>query len=166
MNQNSGEKKSFSIIRVIGLFLIFNLVFLFISFITSYRTMQWEKITPDNHAHYAELCKIPAIAEQIESVYERGMRDTEYCIETASFDSLSALYAILPFDHDAERAAALEAVGETADTIPALPQKDAIREIYIAKNLPLSDDADDCFHEYYVIRTDSGFRFVFIVQTT
>ena len=162
------------IMIIITAFVVFSIILWIILIILNiFRSQKWDKVTPKDNSYYAKLVMMPEIADDIDNVYVRGLRDQEYCIETISCNTLSELYGILPYSNDTERMTALESIEEVSEKFPEIPVKNDIIKKYYAVSLPVTEEDSNgkvipyyYFHENYIIQTESGFRFVFIVHTT
>lgn len=144
------------------------------SYVEQGNPMEWSLNEGISHKHCEELIMMPGMAPYIEKVYERGIRDPEFKIETGEYESLEALYSILPFASEEERGSIVyEELTKVEDIPDKLKNEEAMDEIWYAESLPLTEEGDDGkkvasfynFHENYIIKGPGGYRFVFIVQT-
>lgn len=166
------KRKSILWVFIVAFIILTMIVYNIVVYFNINSSMNWDKITKQDNEYYAELTMIPEIADNIDIVYIRGIRDPAYCIETVSFNTLSELYEILPYKDDQERKNALETLGEVSGTFPDIPSIDQVSKVYVADKIPVTEEDKDgkvlsyyYDHENYVIQTGSGFRLVFIVQT-
>ena len=176
------EKKKEDRITVLAFFLVAAVFLLITGVVTGTMTsyveqgnpMEWSLNEGISHKHCEELIMMPGMAPYIEKVYERGIRDPEFKIETGEYESLEALYSILPFASEEERGSIVyEELTKVEDIPDKLKNEEEMDEIWYAESLPLTEEGDDGkkvasfynFHENYIIKGPGGYRFVFIVQT-
>lgn len=178
LNEKKQEKKPVKIITIVMVILvafviIFMIAYNIIIYVQISNSQKWDKVDQKDNSYYAKLVMMPEIADNIDTVYIRGFRDPGYCIETLSFSTLTELYETLPYKNDKERMASLESIEEISETHTELPVPNGIIKIYNAVDIPVTEEDSNgkvipyyYFHENYVIQTETGFKFVFIVQTT
>ena len=145
------------------------------TYVQMQKAMQWspdDVITQEEKERYAGLAMIPEVTDYIDRVYIRGIRDPQYCIMTASFDSIDELYAVLPYESEEELAAAIAAISEPLTDLPEMPEGTEIYNMYYAEGMPYTETDGDGYavsyyytHANYILENSDGYCLVFFVQT-
>lgn len=137
-----------------------------------HKAQKWTEMHPEDMTHCAELIMMPEMKDRIERVYIHGIRDPEYCMETAVYASVNELYAILPFKNENDRTAAIEALAEAGDNVPEIPGIEGMIRYYTADILPFTVEDENgkvisyyYTHRDYVVQSGDGYRLVCLVQT-
>lgn len=146
------------------------------SFILHLRNqMKWSPVTDlsdSRRARLASYCMLPGFEKDIDKVYIRGLRDPDYRIESKSYPSVEELFKILPYEDEAARKEAVDALAKAESNIPDNMDLENGTKVFLAHNLPLVKTDKDgkatlesyYRHEYYVVLEDGAYRFVFIVH--
>jgi len=176
MSFSEGKEFRIKLFKILGIVIgsaaLFYAVCMIFFMIQINKAMKWDVIKEPDRAHFEELIMMPGMADKIENVCIRGIRDPSYCVRTKAYDSLEKLYDELPFSNEFQKKEALGAVKETAEELPKIPGDEEIIKAFIPEILPLrTSDKDGPViasyyeHQRFIIQTENGFRGVFIVMT-
>ena len=150
------------------------LIFMFIrSYVNAFKWSVHKTMTMEEKEDYSNRALFPELAGSLERYGKRGMRDSEYMIETYRYDSLEEMYEDLP-------AGCEDAIEYTIENIEPTVSEDisgtAITCYQIGYVLPIRDKDTiseeyevytyNAFHDYYVYKYEDGtYRFAAKIST-
>lgn len=137
--------------------------------------MKWKRdddITSEDRTRYGQYVMIPEIADYIESVAYRGVRDPTYRIESKPYSSIEKLYAILPFSTDDERKKAIDSAKNAETTYEDLIDGGQALH-YIIDDLPVNTKDEDgnnsiyssWSHRNYLLESQDGYRLILVAYS-
>ena len=142
--------------------------YFFINFMNYFKWQTQDDLSDVEIVNIAEdYYLIPELAPHIESVSERGFQDHEYIYETTWFESVDALFDILPYGTEEERQAALDLLDSSDNSTDEFPDNYfgdkvelyRIDEIELSIEMPEQGrtvDKYDYYNYFVAIRSDNG----------
>ena len=96
MSFSEGKEFRIKLFKILGIVIgsaaLFYAVCMIFFMIQINKAMKWDVIKEPDRAHFEELIMMPGMADKIENVCIRGIRDPSYCVRTKAYDSLEKLY--------------------------------------------------------------------------